>query len=154
MNTNPRVSAYWQQFVAQHPEHEGKPYLTWGFGDSPEMADQLGVLVRSGVKTATAALLWEYENDQETMPTAGTLNIILDGAGDPLCIVETTGVAVKPFNEVGADFAYDEGEGDRTLEYWREVHWRFFTRRCGVLNREPSETMPVVCERFRLVFSE
>ena len=78
--------------------------------------------------------------------------MILDGAGLPLCIIETTEVSVRPMNEVDAQFAYDEGENDRTLEGWRAAHWSFFMPRCAAIGRAPSETMPVVCERFRVVF--
>ena len=47
------------------------------------------------------------------MPQAGDLNIILDGSGAPLCLIETVSVESKPFNTVDAQFAYDEGEGNR-----------------------------------------
>jgi uncharacterized protein YhfF len=56
-----------------------------------------------------------------------------------------------PFNEVDAQFAFDEGEGDQSLDYWREVHWDYFSRRCAEMNKEPSNTMPVNCERFELL---
>jgi uncharacterized protein YhfF len=29
---------------------------------------------------------------------------------------------IKPYNEVDEHFAFDEGESDRTLEFWRQVH--------------------------------
>ena len=59
---------------------------------------------------------------------------------------------VKPFNMVDAQFAYDEGEGDRSLEYWRQAHWRFFEGTCAEIGRELSDDMPVVCERFKVLF--
>ena len=85
-------------------------------------------------------------------PQVGELSIILDGADQPLCVVETTEVAVRPFNKVDAQFARDEGEGDRTLAYWRQAHERFFTRSLASMGRKFSETMPLVCERFRVVY--
>jgi uncharacterized protein YhfF len=36
--------------------------------------------------------------------------------------LETVEVARRPFGDVDADFAYEEGEGDRSLSYWREAH--------------------------------
>jgi uncharacterized protein YhfF len=59
---------------------------------------------------------------------------------------------VVPFREVTATHAYAEGEGDRSLAYWRQAHWEFFSRTCAALGRAPDETMPVVCEEFRVVF--
>ena len=153
MSADPRITAYWERFTEQHPAYADRSYNAWEFGDNSEMAEELGQLVRSGVKTATAALYWENEFDGDPLAQVGEIGIVLDGAGNPLCVVETTQIEIHPFNEVGAAFAYDEGEGDRSLAYWRDEHWRYFSRRCEVIRREPSEIMPVVCQRFRLLFS-
>jgi uncharacterized protein YhfF len=92
------------------------------------MADELGALIASGTKTATYSALWEYEGTREPLPETGLKNIVLDGNSDPLCIIEATEVEVRSYDWVDAQFAYEEREGDRSLEYWREVHWRFFSR--------------------------
>ena len=154
--SNQAVDEFWQAYLATLPTARAATLAqpeAWGFGDSPRMADALGQLVRRGVKTATCGLLWEYEAEGEPIPEAGELSIILDGAGQPLCITELTEVVIRPYNEVDAQFAYDEGEGDRSLQFWRDAHWRFFTRVCKWIDRELSETMPLVCERFRVVFA-
>lgn len=148
--------AYWGRYLAtlpaDHPHHRAT-YTAWGFGDSAAMADELGDLVRRGVKTATASLGWEYDHDNEAPPTVGDISMILNGAGQPLCIIETTEIRTLPFNAVDAQFAYDEGEGDRSLAFWRDAHWRFFGRSCQRIGREISDTMPVICERFRVIFA-
>ena len=69
-----------------------------------------------------------------------------------MCLIETFELTIRPFDSVDAAFAYDEGEGDRSLAYWREVHWRYFGRMCEAIGRTPDEAMPLVCERFRVVF--
>jgi uncharacterized protein YhfF len=69
-------------------------------------------------------------------------------------VVRTTELRVVPFNEVDAEFAFDEGEGDRSLDYWREVHWDYFSRRCAAIGKEPSTEMPVNCERFELLYPQ
>lgn len=144
---------FWQEF--RDSFERGAPgedaYQAWSFGDTPEMADELGQLVLDGTKTGTASLAWEYTVDNEPIPRAGEYSIVLNGNGDPLCIIETTRVYIEPFNLVDEEQAYAEGEGDRSLAYWREAHWKYFTHRCEALQREPSEYMPVVCERFRVV---
>lgn len=155
MTTHQSIEAFWQAYLAALPEGEARPttYQAWGFGDSPEMADELGRLVKAGIKTATCSLLWEYEADGEPIPQVGDLSIILDGGGRPLCIIKTVELERRPYDQVEAQFAYDEGEGDRSLAYWREAHWRFFSRSCARIGREVSETMPLLCERFRVVFT-
>ena len=78
--------------------------------------------------------------------------MILDGNDEPLCIIETTEVEVRRFDEVDGRFAYEEGEGDRSLEYWRREHRRFFARTLPGIGRRFSEDMPLVCERFRVIY--
>ena len=149
------VQTFWQAYLdtLPHTPHPAPPAPeAWSFGDSPQMANELGDLVLRGIKTATCSALWEYEADGESLPQANELSIILDGDEQPLCVVETTEVAIRPFNEVDAQFARDEGEGDRSLIYWRRAHERFFTRSLASSDREFSETMPLVCERFRVVY--
>jgi uncharacterized protein YhfF len=148
------IDAFWRRYLATLPPDAPRPagYTAWAFGDGPEMADELGALVVGGTKTATCGLLWEYEAEGDALPKVGDLSVIAAGDGRPLCVIEATEVTVQPFKTVDARFAYDEGEGDRSYDHWREGHWRFFTRACEQLGREASETMPVVCERFRVVF--
>jgi uncharacterized protein YhfF len=118
----------------------------WAFGDSPALADELLALVLAGRKTATCGALWQYEADGTPLPKPGERSIVLDGIKRPRCVIETSEVAVKRFDEVDAAFARDEGEGDLSYEYWRNAHETYF-RRQGKF----SPDMALVCERFRLV---
>jgi uncharacterized protein YhfF len=120
------------------------------FGDSPELSRELLDLVLSGQKTATASLAWSWEAEEGRLPEPGDVEVVLHWGGAPAAVIEYTWVAVLPFAAVPADFAYDEGEDDRTLESWRAGHWRYFTRECERMGWAPSEDMPVVCCRFRL----
>ena len=156
MGEKPAVRDYWRSYLdSLKPERssQGLKYEAWAFGNTPEMADDLGDLVKRGVKIATASLAWVYQAEGEPHPEVGDISIILDGRSDPICIIETTDVEVMAFNAVGEKHAYEEGEGDRSLDYWREVHWAFFAEECKSIGREPTEDMPVVCERFRLIYS-
>ena len=150
-----RVESYWRSYLESLPADSpvrDEQYVAEGWGDSPEMADELGALIADGTKTATCSALWEYEAEDEPLPQVGLKSVVLDGKGDPLCIVETTEVEVRPYEEVDAGFAYEEGEGDRSLEYWRETHRRFFSRTLPNTGKEPTTDMPLVCERFRVVY--
>ena len=139
------VEEFWRRFVAA-TGIDG-PYTAWGFGSTPEMATNLGLLVRDGPKRATASRVSDYGPD-EPMPAPGDLSVILDGDGEPLCVIRTTAIEVRAFGEVDEEFAWTEGEGDRSLTYWREAHIPFFTSYGGSLD----ETTPVVLERFDLVW--
>ncbi|MFK4507773.1 ASCH domain-containing protein [Bradyrhizobium daqingense] len=114
---------------------------SFAFGDSPALADELVELVIRGIKTATCST-----EDEPNISTPGERWVVLDGGAEPRCVIETTGVTYRRFNEVDAAFAYDEGEGDRSLAHWRCAHQSYF----GRLGRY-SEDMMLMCERFRLI---
>lgn len=116
------------------------------FGDSPALADELAALVLAGRKTATCGALWQYEAEGEAVPVPGQREILLDGKARERCVIQYTEVRVLPFDQVGEAFARDEGEGDLSYAWWRAAHEGFF-RRQGPF----SETMPVVCLRFRVI---
>ena len=114
---------------------------TFAFGDGPALADELLDLVIREVKTATCST-----EDEPNTSTPGERWIVLDGRGVPSCVIETLEVTYRRYGEVDAAFAYEEGEGDRSLAYWRQAHRNYF----GRLGRF-SEDMMLMCERFRLV---
>ena len=152
---NQNIEQYWQQYLNTLPHNAQDQQITYtaeAFGDSPAMANELGQLIVAGTKTATCSALWEWEADGDPLPQVGDKTIILDGNSQPLCIIEVTEVAIRPYNQVDAQFAYEEGEGDRSLAYWQDAHWRFFTRTLAMIDKEPQEDMPLVCERFRVIF--
>jgi uncharacterized protein YhfF len=127
------------------------PPQAWAFGDSPRLAHDLLRLVLAGVKTATASLLWEYQDAEEPIPAKGDLSIVLDGAGEPRALIRTTAVEVVPFGEVTEEHAYLEGEDDRTLATWREQHERYWQRNSPE-GRELTPSTQVVCERFKVLY--
>lgn len=150
-----RVESYWRAYLATLPGDSparGESYVAEQFGDSPEMADGLGALILRGTKTATCSALWEWEAEGKPLPEVGLKTIVLDGSAAPLCVIETTEVTVRPYSDVDAAFAREEGEGDLSLEYWREEHWRFFSRTLPSVGRAATPDMPLVCERFRLLY--
>lgn len=123
----------------------------WAFGATPEQADALLALVLDGTKTATAGALWDYEALEEEVPRPGDLAIILDGAAKPRALIGMTEVEVVPFDQVSAEHAHAEGEGDRSLDTWRAIHQAFFTEYADH-DRGFAADMPVVCESFRLLY--
>lgn len=152
---NDAALAYWQKFLNTLPEdspYRKQKVIAEGWGIGSEMADELGALIADGTKTATCSALAEWEHDGEDLPEPGLLTIVLDGNGRPLCMIETTEVFVKPFNQVDEKHAYEEGEGDRSLAYWRSAHQGFFEEYLPSIGVGFSEDMPLVCERFRLIY--
>jgi uncharacterized protein YhfF len=124
-----------------------------GYGDSPELSQELIDLIRTGSKRAGTGLLWAYEAEAEELPQVGDIEIVVDHNYEPVLLTRVTTVEVVPFNEVTAGYAAIEGEVDGSLDYWREGHWNFFSRECARIGREPRDDMPVVCSVFDLLAS-
>lgn len=143
-----KIKDYWFNFLRD----KNSLYYPLGditiFGGDPA---GLAKLVYDGVKTATSSAYDLYE-PTEYMPQVGDYNIILDGNEEPLCITETLVTEVVPFNLVSAEHGYHEGEGDRTLEYWREVHEDFFKKEYQEAHKEFTTDIPVLCEVFKRIY--
>ena len=121
MNT---VEAFWAEFAAATGIEA--PFEPTAFAEgSPALATELGRLVRDGPKRATAGVWAEYEAEGEPLPAPGAYWVVVDGEGSPLCITRTTRVELRRFGDVDEQFAWEEGEGDRSLTYWREAHLRY-----------------------------
>ena len=124
-------------------------YEAWAFGDD---ADLLADLVNQGIKTATASLHMWYDLENEPLPQEGEYSVILDSREQAVCVIRCTKVSVFPFCEVDSEHAFREGEGDRSLSYWRQVHERFFSEELKTIGKAFAESMDVVCEEFIKVY--
>jgi len=143
----------WQAYAASVGGlSEDRFYEACQFGDSPALIDELAQLVLSGRKRATAGAVWSYESSSLGLPRPGLLSIVTDAEDRPLCIIETTQVDVLPFDQVTAEFAAIEGEGDGSLAYWQDAHRAYFTRECERADRRFSEDLLLACEQFRVVW--
>lgn len=125
------------------------PYDAWAFGCDP---DELVQLVLEGKKTATAGLRLWYEQDQQELPGEGSYSVVLDSKDHAVCVIRTTKVSVVPFCEVNENQAWKEGEGDRSLAYWRKVHEAFFSEELSAVGLTFDAGMDVVCEEFIHLF--
>lgn len=155
MNKFESVEKFWQDFCAENPEvNSGESYQVWFFGNSQKMARELGKLVLSGKKRATASLVEFNEKHPKVASLDSGFSVITDYEGVPLCIIQTTEIRYLPFDEVDAQFAFDEGEGDQTLEDWRNEHRRYFTKEAAEFSLEFNEKSLIACERFKLLYSK
>ena len=90
--------------------------------------------------------------DNESLPVVGEYSVILDSHDEAVCIIRTEKVYVVEFDQVTAEHAWKEGEGDRSLEYWRKVHEDFLSKELAEINRSFNGHTKVVCEEFEMVF--
>lgn len=142
----------WSKFCSESGIDPSTHYEAWQFGDAP---DNLIALVMLGIKYATASLYDLYAiDDEEPMPKEGDYSVILDSRDEALCVIQTTKLDAIPFDEVGEEQARGEGEGDKSLDYWRKVHDRFFRAQAKEYGVEFNGKSRVLCEKFKLCYSE
>ncbi|RII18812.1 ASCH domain protein [Streptomyces sp. YIM 130001] len=118
------------------------------------LRDSLVAAVLSGAKTTTTSLHASYGPD-EPLPRSGDRCALIDSAGRPVAVVETTEVRVLPLGAVDLRHAVDEGEGHTTVAEWRADHEEFWLGpECRAERADPDFTLDdsslVVTERFRV----
>lgn len=123
----------------------------FAFADTPEVQTELARLVLEDDKRATAGL---HGSPDEPTPTVGQHDVVLDGTGAPVCLIRTEEVRTRPFGERDPAFAWDEGEGDRSLAEWTDVHQRYFEQAADSLGTALGDATLVDFERFSVVWPE
>lgn len=149
------VKKMWQEYlttIGEDLNNTSKKYTAWYFCDNEKDANKLAELVLKGIKRATASLYLVYEFENQDIPKVGDYSIITNWNGIAQYIIRTKKVDIVPYIDVTEEFAAKEGEGDKSLEYWRRVHWDFFSRQMKEMGKEPDKDMLVVCEEFEVVF--
>lgn len=149
----PHIQPFWATFVAtRQVDPTPRFFEAFHFDDHESSANELAALVLAGVKRATAGLVWSFEQAGVALPRVGDLSVVTNWAKQPQCVIETVRVDIVAFADVTAEFAATEGEGDGSLAYWQSAHQAYFGRECQRIGKLPDPRMPVVCERFEVVY--
>ena len=138
----------WNEYKQINPSI-GDDIDAWQFGVEPDLLAQL---VLDGTKTATASAYDLYAVDNDPLPEVGSYDVVLDSKDQAVCIIQIKKVSVVAFDEVSEEHAFKEGEGDRSLEYWRKVHSNFVAKELASVNILFDEHSKVVCEEFEVVY--
>lgn len=112
---------------------------TTSFGSS-HLEERLAGLIIAGRKRAT---VWSGVDENPTEPG---MQWVVTANGQAVAVIETLSVGQCRFDEIDAAFAFEEGEGDRSLAYWRAVHQTFFEKKGSF-----APDMILWWEKFRLV---
>lgn len=138
----------WNEYKQINPSI-GDDIDAWQFGAQPDL---LAKLVLDGTKTATASAYELYAVDNDQLPEVGSYDVVLDSKDQAVCIIQIKKVSVVPFDEVSAEHAFKEGEGDKSLAYWRAVHKDFFKPYYDEFGLSFSGKSPIVLEEFEVVY--
>ena len=150
---NASARSLWGDFLDAHLEFANEPAPQVGyFGDNEKDANTLVNLVMKDIKRATSHSLLGLQQRNEPLPKIGDFFVVTDWKGNAKCIIRTTSVKLIPYFAIHTEHARLEGEGDKSLEYWKTVHWEYYTRELATFGKKPLESMIVVFERFEKVF--
>lgn len=144
------LADFWAEFTTA-TGNVGEPDDVFAFGDSAEMADELAALVLAGTKRATAGAMAQYEAEG-LRPRAGDLSVVHLGDGTPVAVIRMTDVQVGFLTSVTDDFAWEEGEGERTRDWWIAAHQEYFRRSLPTAGLSYDDHLDVVFERFEVVW--
>jgi uncharacterized protein YhfF len=146
-----RTDEFWRGYCeAAGLRHDH--YDVVAFGNGPAMATELAELTVAGIKRATAGLVRQFGPEGEPPPVVGGYVVLVDGADHPRAVWRTTEVRIGPLNSVDDRFAWDEGEGERTREWWLSAHRRFFGQRAVAQGFPMHDEIETTFERFEVVW--
>ena len=120
------------------------------------LRDQLVAAILAGTKTTTTGLVASYEREQEPLPHPGLRQVVVDSAGEPVAVIETTAVRVIRLADVDLAHVLGEGEGDTSVAQWRAGHELFWhsadiRREMGDPGFTVDDDTLVMAQTFRLV---
>jgi len=143
----------WGDYLDNHLEDAfAEAPKTVHFCDNEKDANECAKLVKKGIKRTTSHSLLGLQYRKEPLPKVGDFTVVTNWEGKAQCIVRTTVVKFKPFFSIDEAYAKLEGEGDKSLEYWKKTHWEYYERELESFSRVPRESMIIVCEEFEKVF--
>jgi uncharacterized protein YhfF len=122
------------------------------------MTSQPGTALPSltGSKTTTTGLVADYEHAGEPLPHPGLRQTVIDSAGNPVAVIETTAARVIRLGDADLAHALGEGEGYTSVAEWRAGHERFWhSAQMRAALGDPGFTVDddtlVVAQAFRLI---
>lgn len=121
-----------------------KKIVRWKFCSDNE---KLIKLVLNNEKKATTSLYSEYMKNGKKLPKIGEKSIIQHDNNNDACLIEIEKVIITEFKNITDDLASIEGEGDKTLEYYKNEHFKIFKKLDSNFNDESK----VVFEIFKVI---
>lgn len=145
------VTRLWDRYRAINPNAPAEVPISFHFCDNQVDADICAHLVATGQKRATAPSVAEIELAGDALPQVGDYAIVTDWNGLATAVIRTVSVEIKTFGEVDEAFARLEGEGDRTLKWWRSAHRSYYENILAGSQYKVDDKLQIACECFELV---
>jgi uncharacterized protein YhfF len=145
------IDAFWARCrTALTPDDPGACFGVKPIGNTPQLSDSLLGLIASRQKTG----LFSGSAPEESQPRPGDCFVFTDCEGRPRCAVRMVECRVVRFMDVGPVETACESPAARDLAAWRDIHGRFWKRTLEAQGRSFSEDMPLLFQRFELLYAE
>jgi predicted acetyltransferase len=92
------------------------------------------------------------EDITDEIPKVGDYSVILNSKDEAVCVIRDYDVYIRPFGDVPPFHAYAEGEGNMSLEYWRNVHTSFFKECLDETDMPFNQESKIICEKFSVEY--
>lgn len=145
------AESLWAHYRALHPDAPERPYEIFHFCDNHEDADICADLVVQDIKRATAASVIELELAGVRQPVVGDVSVVTRWDGTPIAVIRTTRINIRRLDDVDEAFAQREGEGDKTLAWWRTAHEAYYRRALEPAGIAVNGDLLIICEEFERV---
>jgi uncharacterized protein YhfF len=152
MSNPPVIEPFVAAARAALPGERIDHYKVRTFGGSKAMSDIIVPLIETRQKTGTFALAAEFEANPARAPQVGDLYVVTHLDGTPALLYRITFVETVPFEGIDHDHVQVEGPKARDVGVWRDIHWDYFGAIMRSMGREPSMRMPIVFQRFEVLF--
>lgn len=146
------LAEFWQQARVASNENLGNNYMVRRIGGSAEAVDRILGNVLVGEKTGTVGLRWLFERLPDTEPSIGSYTVLIDSKDTPRAVIETTGLTEVTVGRMTQQHLEMDGRAPRPLQEWRSIHMPYWAKLLAPYGLAPDDRMPVVIERFRLVY--
>lgn len=143
----------WEAFSKNKPNFPEQFDGIWKLGDSEEYTKWSNRLVLSGLKTVCSYPLEVFLGSSQPVPEAGDHYVLLDSQESAVAIIQLLDVQTRPFEDIPESYACKAGEGDRSLDTWKENHKPYFKRLLDAKGVEFSTKIDILCVEFELVFA-
>jgi uncharacterized protein YhfF len=145
---------FWERCRRALPDEPlGERWVLRRMGNTPALCESLLGLIASGDKTGGFSRPEELAAAGLT-PAVGDYVILTDYHGAPRCLVRMEECRLLKFGEIGAKETACESPAARDPEVWRGIHRGYWTPVLAAEGKAFSEDLPVLFQRFRLLYSE
>jgi uncharacterized protein YhfF len=148
------LDRYWQRARPKNSQRDlAADYEPRWIGLDEPTTEEVIELIRSGDKTGTFTLPWIIEHTDQPAPTVGDSIILVDFGGHPRLLVRLTDITTVAFGDITATHTSIDGTPVRDLAVWKPLHTSYWNNLLAPYQLEVSEGMPVLVERFKLLYA-